>query len=100
MIENAVKSCPRSFFIFDEMDKMPAGLIDTIKPYLDYYDQLKGIDYRKATFFFLRFVLVSYRLEIISSRWGWSGGAKVSCILCHWGVQLILLTVGQGLLSL
>ena len=21
---------------------------------------------------------------------GWSGGAKVSCILCHWGVQLIL----------
>ena len=20
----------------------------------------------------------------------WSGGAKVSCILCHWGVQLIL----------
>ena len=22
--------------------------------------------------------------------WGWSGGAKVSCILCHRGVQLIL----------
>ena len=21
---------------------------------------------------------------------GWSGGADVSCILCHWGVQLIL----------
>ena len=21
---------------------------------------------------------------------GWSGGAKVSCFLCHWGVQLIL----------
>ena len=21
---------------------------------------------------------------------GWSGGANVSCILCHWGVQLIL----------
>lgn len=53
MIEKAVKDCPRSFFIFDEMDKMPAGLIDTIKPYLDYYDELKGVDYRKATFFFL-----------------------------------------------
>ena len=25
-----------------------------------------------------------------SGYWGWSGGAKVSCILCHWGVQLIL----------
>ena len=24
------------------------------------------------------------------SYWGWSGGAKVSCILCHRGVQLIL----------
>ena len=22
--------------------------------------------------------------------WGWSGGAKVSCILCHRGIQLIL----------
>lgn len=53
MIEKAVKDCPQSFFIFDEMDKMPAGLIDTIKPYLDYYDSLRGVDYRKATFFFL-----------------------------------------------
>ena len=54
LIEKAVKDCPRSFFIFDEMDKMPPGLIDTIKPYLDYYDQLSGVDYRKTTFFFLR----------------------------------------------
>ena len=38
-------------------------------------------------------------------RWGWSGGAKVLCILHHWGVQLILayswarlaiLVVGKG----
>ena len=37
--------------------------------------------------------------------WGWSGGAKVKCILHHWGVQLILayswarpaiLVVGKG----
>ena len=46
--------CPRSVFIFDEMDKMPVGLIDTIKPYVDYYEDLRGVDYRKATFFFLR----------------------------------------------
>ena len=40
-----------------------------------------------------------------SLRWGWSGGAKVLCILHHWGVQLILayswarpaiLVVGKG----
>ena len=39
------------------------------------------------------------------SYWGWSGGAKVLCILHHWGVQLILayswarpaiLVVGKG----
>ena len=37
--------------------------------------------------------------------WGWSGGAKVLCILHHWGIQLILayswarpaiLVVGKG----
>ena len=33
-----------------------------------------------------------YYLLFLSSPflWGWSGGAKVSCILCHQGVQLIL----------
>lgn len=53
LIESRVKECGRSFFIFDEMDKMPPGIIDTLKPYLDFYDNLNGIDYRKATFFFL-----------------------------------------------
>ena len=42
---------------------------------------------------------------ISSCFWGWSGGAKVLCILHHWGVQLILayswarpaiLVVGKG----
>lgn len=41
-------------FIFDEMDKMHPGLIDSIKPYLDYYEKLDGISYRKAIFIFLR----------------------------------------------
>lgn len=52
-IETKVKECPQSLFIFDEMDKMPPGIIDTLKPYLDFYEQLGGVDYRKATFFFL-----------------------------------------------
>ena len=43
--------------------------------------------------------------SISSIFWGWSGGAKVLCILHHWGVQLILayswarpaiLVVGKG----
>lgn len=41
-------------FIFDEVDAMPPGLIDTIKPYIDNHDNRNGINYRKAIFIFIR----------------------------------------------
>ncbi|KAG9471065.1 hypothetical protein GDO78_015990 [Eleutherodactylus coqui] len=53
MVKNAVKDCERSIFIFDEIDKMHPGLIDAIKPFLDYYDNIDGVSYRKAIFIFL-----------------------------------------------
>ena len=53
-IRGNVSACARSIFIFDEMDKMHAGLIDAIKTYLDYYDNLDGVSYQKAIFIFLR----------------------------------------------
>ncbi|XP_053399654.1 torsin-1A-like [Mercenaria mercenaria] len=52
-IETAGKECPRSLFIVDEMDKLLPGLIDTIRPFIDYYDHVDGIDYRQFLFFFL-----------------------------------------------
>uniref|UniRef100_A0A671GA03 Torsin-1A n=1 Tax=Rhinolophus ferrumequinum TaxID=59479 RepID=A0A671GA03_RHIFE len=52
-IRGNVSTCARSIFIFDEMDKMHAGLIDAIKPFLDYYDHLDGVSYQKAIFIFL-----------------------------------------------
>nr|XP_021137107.1 torsin-1A isoform X1 [Columba livia] len=52
-IRGNVSICPRSLFIFDEMDKMHAGLIDSIKPFLDYYEFLDGVSYRQAIFIFL-----------------------------------------------
>ncbi|KAF5928141.1 hypothetical protein HPG69_011104 [Diceros bicornis minor] len=52
-IRGNVSVCARSIFIFDEMDKMHAGLIDAIKPFLDYYDHLDGVSYQKAIFIFL-----------------------------------------------
>ena len=55
-------ACPRSLFIFDEIDKMPSRLLDSIKPYLDYYTEINGVDYRKAMFIFLRLVHVSLLL--------------------------------------
>ncbi|GAA6073068.1 torsin-1A-like, partial [Tachysurus ichikawai] len=52
-IKGNVSACPRSMFIFDEMDKMHPGLIDSIKPYLDFYEVLDGVSYREAIFIFL-----------------------------------------------
>ncbi|KAF3821011.1 hypothetical protein GH733_011164 [Mirounga leonina] len=52
-IRGNVSACGRSVFIFDEMDKMHAGLIDAIKPFLDYYDHVDGVSYQKAIFIFL-----------------------------------------------
>ncbi|XP_073680777.1 torsin-1A-like [Garra rufa] len=52
-IRGNVSICPRSMFIFDEMDKMHPGLIDSIKPYLDFYNNLDGVSYRQAIFIFL-----------------------------------------------
>ncbi|XP_028829598.1 torsin family 1 isoform X2 [Denticeps clupeoides] len=52
-VKGNVSNCGRSMFIFDEMDKMQTGLIDSIKPYLDYYEQLDGVSYRKAIFILL-----------------------------------------------
>ncbi|XP_059381787.1 torsin-1A-like [Carassius carassius] len=52
-IRGNVSICPRSMFIFDEMDKMHPGLMDSIKPYLDFTDNLDGVSYRQAIFIFL-----------------------------------------------
>ncbi|XP_033742094.1 torsin-1A-like [Pecten maximus] len=52
-IETSVSKCERSMFIFDEVDKMPVGVLDIVKPYLDFYKNLNGVNYRKSTFLFL-----------------------------------------------
>lgn len=55
-------------FIFDEMDKMHPGLIDSIKPYLDYYEKLDGISYRKAIFIFLRWSIQSDHVQVQATK--------------------------------
>ncbi|XP_045923119.1 torsin-1A-like [Micropterus dolomieu] len=52
-IKDSVTNCARSIFIFDEMDKMHPGLIDSIKPFLEYHNNLDGVSFRKAIFIFL-----------------------------------------------
>lgn len=52
-VATSVAKCPRSLFIFDEMDKMPIGLIDVLKPFLDHYTEVGKVDYRRSIFIFL-----------------------------------------------
>lgn len=52
-IEKAIKNCPRSLFIFDEVDKMPSGIFDHISHLLDHHRHIDGVNYRESTFIFL-----------------------------------------------
>ncbi|KAK7081256.1 nuclear membrane organization [Halocaridina rubra] len=52
-IRSNVSKCERSLFIFDEIDKMPLGMIDGIKPFIDYHESIDGVDFRKSIFIFL-----------------------------------------------
>ncbi|XP_070581933.1 torsin-1A-like isoform X2 [Ptychodera flava] len=52
-ITTNVTKCGWQLFIFDEMDKMQSGMIDVIKPFLDHYPEIRGVDYRKSIYIFL-----------------------------------------------
>lgn len=52
-VKGNVSLCGRSLFIFDEIDKLAPGVIDGIKPYLDYHQHIDGVDYRKSIFVFI-----------------------------------------------
>jgi hypothetical protein len=52
-IRGNVSACEASLFIFDEIDKMPAGMIDGIKPFIDHHSSVEGVDFRRAIFLFL-----------------------------------------------
>lgn len=53
-VENSAKQCHQSLFILDDIDKMPYGILDVLKPYLKGYRHLEGTDYRQLLFLFLR----------------------------------------------
>jgi len=55
--------CSRSLFIFDEMDKMPVGIIEAIKPFIDHYPEIDHTDFRKSIFLFLRLAKTSYFID-------------------------------------
>ncbi|CAH1402154.1 unnamed protein product [Nezara viridula] len=52
-IKTRAKKCGRSLFVFDEIEKMPNGTFDAIKPFLDFHHEVSGIDFRKNIFIFI-----------------------------------------------
>ncbi|KAH7696487.1 Torsin family protein [Aphelenchoides avenae] len=45
--------CERSLFIFDEVDKLPIQMMDAVRPFIDYYETIGGVDPRRSVFLFL-----------------------------------------------
>lgn len=52
-VRGNVSNCAASLFVFDEVDKIPPGVLDAIKPYLDYHDNVDGVDFRSSVFIFI-----------------------------------------------
>merc|ERR1719510_2735740 len=52
-IRGNVSACKESLFIFDEIDKMPGGVLDALKPFMDFHTSVDGVDFRKAIFILL-----------------------------------------------
>ena len=40
-IRGNVSSCAQSLFIFDEIDKMPVGMVDGLKAFIDHHGNLR-----------------------------------------------------------
>ena len=52
-IRGNVSQCAQTLFIFDEVDKMPVGLLDAVKAFVDYHKSIGGVDFRRSIFIFL-----------------------------------------------
>lgn len=52
-VVDAIKKCPRSLLIFDEVDKIPSGVFEALTSLLDHHHNVDGVNLRHATFIFL-----------------------------------------------
>ncbi|XP_076070436.1 torsin-1A-like [Mytilus galloprovincialis] len=53
LIEDKIKRCGQSIFIFDGVDQLSPDLLNILIPYLDHHEHIDNIVYRKAIFIFL-----------------------------------------------
>ncbi|KAF6020110.1 TOR1A [Bugula neritina] len=52
-IKGNLTICPNHLFIFDEVEKMPEGVLDVLKPFVDFTEPVRGVEYRKAIYILL-----------------------------------------------
>lgn len=79
-IKVAVAKCPNALFIFDEVEKMPPGLFDSIVALLDNHAYTKALDFRKAIFIFLSNVAgpeIAVRLKSLVDSGVWRDETKL-----------------------
>lgn len=55
-VQGNLTACGRSLFLFDEVDKLPPGLMEVLQPFLGPSWVVYGTNYRKAIFIFIRWV--------------------------------------------
>lgn len=68
-IKGNVTRCSKQLFVFDEVDKMPAGVLDGIKNIIDYNSHVENVDYKQAIFIFLSNTGASSITEHFLSLW-------------------------------
>ncbi|XP_050078144.1 torsin-like protein [Anopheles maculipalpis] len=79
-IKTAIARCPKSLFIFDEVEKMPVGLFDSIVTLLDHHAYTKQLDFRQSIFIFLSNVAgpeIADRLKSLVDRGVWREETKL-----------------------
>lgn len=83
-------------FIFDELDKMPAGIIDGIASVLNHHESVGGVDYRRATFVF---VSNSHGVELADLLSDWQveqGGLREDVTAVHFEPVMKLIAFNAG----
>ncbi|CAL1677194.1 unnamed protein product [Lasius platythorax] len=75
IVSNGLKRCERSLFVFDEVDKMPEGLLNILVPFLDYSVYHKSSKHsesvyqNKAIFIFLSNTGSSQIAQHLTGMW-------------------------------
>ncbi|XP_055592914.1 torsin-like protein [Uranotaenia lowii] len=79
-IKDAIYQCPNSLFIFDEVEKMPEGIFDSLVSLLDSHAFYKQHDFTKAIFIFLSNsggAEISQKLKSLVEKGQWRDNTKL-----------------------